>query len=110
MTVQRITKMSQVTVDFASGVVLLKMEKQIIDDDGSILFSEPHRTSVAAGGDLYLQMALVNSNLVQMKFDPIPLDEIAKLQDIFLVDWVDASRKAGALIEAKAQSNPFGQK
>lgn len=59
--------LNQVTL-CADGSIGLQWLKQIIDDDGSVIFNEPHRSIVDFDGDANAQLDAVFAHLDQMKF------------------------------------------
>lgn len=55
----------------ADGVVQVRFFKQVIDDDGTVLSQDFHRTSIMPGQDVDAQMVAVNNHLVSMKCAPV---------------------------------------
>jgi hypothetical protein len=69
----------------ADGHILIRFCKQIVDDDGTILASEYHRTSVNPDQSVEEIMAMVNTNLEAMgnaKVDLTEVTPIASVKDI----------------------------
>lgn len=55
----------------ANGIVQIRLYKQIVDDDGSVISQEYHRTSLLPGDNLDELMGIVNTHLQAMKWAPI---------------------------------------
>lgn len=74
----------QITIDVRSGGhTLLRFCKQIVDDDGTVLSEQYHRTSVAPGGDVAAQLELVDDHLThRMKVGSIVPDDKQMAIDI----------------------------
>lgn len=74
----------QITYDLKNGGhTLIRFCKQIVDDDGTVLSEQYHRTSVAPGGDVEAQMATVNDHLENgMKVGKVSADEVQLLVDL----------------------------
>lgn len=70
--------LDQVTL-CADGSIGIKLNKRIIDDDGSVFFTEPHRTSVDVLGEVSDQIALVNAHLNGLGFPAVPDAALAKI-------------------------------
>lgn len=57
------------------GHVQVRMLKQIVDNDGTILSSGNHRCLIEVGSDTEQMLAAVNSNLVALNCAPITSEE-----------------------------------
>lgn len=86
------------------GTLQLRLAKEVVDDDGSILSREWHRTLLPPGHDIDKQMALVNDHLAQMNCAAVDTAEIARVKAIAPVVWTDEVRGAYAARAAAASS------
>ncbi len=90
------TVIDQITVD-ADGNLMVRFLKQIVDG-GAVLSSQYHRTVVECGGNVAVQMAVVNAHLGAMGW-PAVIDS-SQLDAIAAVAWTPervaahAARKA----------------
>lgn len=71
------TTLARLEYEFETGITFLKLNKQVVDANGKVLFSEPHRTPVAPGGSVEGQMTMVNANLETMGFPAVPTKDVA---------------------------------
>ncbi|MER9164410.1 hypothetical protein [Mesorhizobium sp. M0715] len=85
--------LDQVTL-CADGSVGIKLFKRVLNDDGSVLFSEPHRTSVDVLVEVNDQVALVNSHLEQMGFPHVPDSATAMVTKLVKLHRADPAVKA----------------
>jgi hypothetical protein len=81
----------QVVVDLIEiardGSIGVRFAKQIIDDDGELLGSQPHRVLLTPGDDLDSVMAKVNSHLPLLKFPPVAKEEYQQLSAYLQTKW-----------------------
>lgn len=49
------------------GVIMIRLQKQFVDEDGSVIDMGWHRTAIDPGGDLEATLADVNTHLLHMK-------------------------------------------
>lgn len=74
------------------GTLHIRFAKQVLADDGTVISSSWHRTAIPPGGNVDLQMAAVNRNLiVDLGYPPVEQADIdlnikARLPEI----WTDA--------------------
>ena len=73
--------------------------KQIIED-GVVLMSGPHRTSVECGGDVAAQMAAVNAHLAQMGCAAVATKDCDRIAAIAAADWTQERRDTWAAQKA----------
>lgn len=69
------------------GQINIRMVKQIVDGDDVIDIGY-HRILVEVGGDVGMQMSLVNEHLQTMGFLPVESGEIKWLQDISSIAFI----------------------
>jgi hypothetical protein len=74
----------QITIDVKNGGHrLYRFCKQIVDDDGTVLSEQYHRTAVAPDGDDDAQMEIVNTHLRDgMKVGEIVAEDRALVVDL----------------------------
>lgn len=68
----------------SNGSVGVKLMKQV-EEDGEVLFSEPHRTEILQGGDVDAQMDVVNQHLEAMGYPAVPAGDIAYIKALINV-------------------------
>lgn len=86
----------------ATGHIQVRMCKQVLDDDGSVIFSEYHRTSVECGGDVVAQMSAVNDHLAEMGWPAVSDAEIASIASHAAVAWTPEKVSAWNRVKEKA--------
>lgn len=87
------TVVDQVTID-RNGNLNIRLAKQIVDDDGTVLASEWHRASVPPGGNIDAVFSSVNENLVKdLKQVPVEKSEIDWVKSINTVAIEDYKQK-----------------
>src|SRR5262245_25682331 len=62
------TILDRIEIEPQTGNVSVRMMKQVANDDGTVLASDYHRTSIAADADLDAHMSTVNGHLVKMGY------------------------------------------
>jgi hypothetical protein len=72
-----ITRTGHIQVRF--GLLLLEGDAEID--------KKWHRTSIEPGGDVDMQMAAVNTNLIQMGKEPVSVSEIARVKVLAHAAW-----------------------
>lgn len=55
-----------------NGTVDIKLRKEVVDDDGRVWFSEPHKRIVEPGSDLAEEIDVIGGHLRQMGFGGVP--------------------------------------
>lgn len=73
------TVLNQITL-CADGSIGLQLMKQVIEDDGTIFFSEPHRSVVDPDVEPGNQMMAVNAHLAEMGYPPLPADMLGHVE------------------------------
>ncbi len=74
------TIIDRIEIDPQTGIVGVRMLKQIIDDDGkTVLASEYHRTTITASADPAAQIAAVNTDLSRKGFATAKVEDVAVL-------------------------------
>ena len=81
------------------GHLQLRLAKQIVED-GKVLSSEYHRTSVECGGNVAAQMQAVNTDLVSMNCEPVSAGDIARITAIANTDWTPERKSAWTQMKA----------
>lgn len=88
----------------ASGPVMFQLNKIVAQDDGTVLFSEPHRGTIEPGMDAAHYLGLVNQHLNQMGFPAMPTDGVLTPADI--VATVQAHHTPAFVAAYRARTNP----
>lgn len=65
------TIIDQIEVRPGSGDVQVRFLKQVVNNGGTVVVQEPHRTRFVAGGDVDAQMAAVNQHLEAMGYPAV---------------------------------------
>jgi hypothetical protein len=100
--VQKRTTLDKIEID-RDGVIGLRFAKEIVDDDGTILSTEWHRTAVPPGTDLAAHLAVVNTHLVEgLKQAPIQQKDTDKASAVAGVTWTRSVKDA---YEAKLEAS-----
>jgi hypothetical protein len=81
---QKRTIIDKIEIDPQTGIVAVRMRKQVVDDDGSILSSDYHRTTIDPGIDHAAQMGVVNAHLVAIGFPVVKADDMGALNSAML--------------------------
>lgn len=55
-----------------NGTVEIKLRKEVVDDDGTVWFAEPHRRIVEPGSDLAGEIDVIGGHLAEMGFGGVP--------------------------------------
>lgn len=79
-----------------NGVIGVRLAKEVIDDDGTVLASDFHRTMLPPGLDIDTQMAVVNQHLQQMNCAPVEADELQRIKAVAPIVWTDDVKAAYA--------------
>ena len=98
MSLEKRTVISQIEVT-EPGHLQIRFCKQIVED-GKVLMSEYHRTSVECGGDVVAQMTAVNTHLIQMNCEPVSASDIDRITAIANTDWTPARTNAWTQMKA----------
>ncbi len=72
------------------GSVQVRIAREVVDDDGSVLSREWHRTSLPPGMDVDSQMAAVNQHLRGMNGVAVPAADIARVKAATKAFWTKA--------------------
>lgn len=73
-----------------NGTIQLRIAKELVDDDGTILTSSWHRTSLPPGHDIDAQMAAVNAHLTQgLGFPSVSASDIDRVKTLAAPAWTD---------------------
>ena len=96
MTIETRTVVDQREV-IANGIIQIRFRKELVED-GKVLTSEYHRTSLQPGDDLDRQMNAVNAHLKQMGCAVVDADGIESIRRI-----VDAEHTPERIAAFKAQ-------
>ncbi|MBT1154379.1 hypothetical protein J1C56_02110 [Aminobacter anthyllidis] len=75
----KLTVLNQITL-CADGSIGLQLLKQVINDDGTVFFSEPHRSVVDPDMEPGNQMVAVNEHLAEMGYPPLPADMLGHVE------------------------------
>ena len=98
MTITKRTVINQIEVT-EPGHLQIRLSKQIVED-GVVLMSEYHRTSVECGGDVAAQMAAVNAHLTQMGCAAVTTKDCDRIAAIAAADWTQERRDTWAAQKA----------
>lgn len=70
------------------GTIKIRIAKRIIDDDGSVLSTDWHRTSIDPGEDIEAHMQGVNTNLAaDLKMPPLGAEDIGRIRSQADAAW-----------------------
>lgn len=79
------------------GTIGLRFAKEVVDDDGTVISKEWHRTALPPGTDIDGQMEAVNNHLAaDLKCAPVAASEIARVHALTPIVWTKAVREAQA--------------
>ena len=92
------TVLSQIEVT-EGGHLQIRFAKQIVED-GKVLMSEYHRTSVECGGDVAAQMGAVNTHLAAMGCAAVATKDCDRIAAIAAADWTQERRDTWAAQKA----------
>ena len=73
--------LNQVTL-CADGSIALQMLKQVINDDGTVFASEPHRTALDPDTEVSGQMSAVNAHPAAMGWPAVNADDLAHVETL----------------------------
>lgn len=73
------TVLNQITL-CADGSIGLQLMKQVVEDDGTVFFSEPHRSVVDPDVEPGNLMIAVNEHLAEMGYPPLPADMLGHVE------------------------------
>jgi hypothetical protein len=73
------TIIDRIEIEPQTGNVGVRMRKQVITDDGTLIANDYHRTVIDAGADPAAQMAAVNAHLATMGFPAAKSEDVAVL-------------------------------
>lgn len=77
------------------GTINLRLAKEVVDDDGTVISSGWHRTVLPPGGDIDAQIATVNEHLTTgLKCAPVNSAEIDRVKIVAPVVWTEEVRAA----------------
>lgn len=96
---QKQTILDQIEIK-RDGHIQLRFIKQVVDDDGTVLSEQYHRTVIPPGGDIDAQMAVVNDHLEQMKMARVEASELTALKAVAPI--VQTAEKIAAYEAIKA--------
>lgn len=78
-----------------NGQISLRFAKQIVDRDGTVVSTEPHRAILQPGRDIDAQMATVNSHLVGiLNYPGANAREIGRVKALASIAWTNEGREA----------------
>ena len=87
---QKQTTVNQIEIA-GDGSIGVRLAKQIVDDDGTVLSSQWHRTLMPPGTDIDAQMAAVNASLTGMNAAAVAPADIDRIKAYAITAWtVDA--------------------
>ena len=96
--IEKRTAISQIEVT-EPGHLQIRFSKQVVED-GKVLMSEYHRTSVECGGDVAAQMKAVNAHLASMGCAEVSQACCDRIAAIAAADWTKERREAWAAQKA----------
>jgi hypothetical protein len=74
------TILDRIEIEAQTGNISVRMLKQITNNDGTVLASDYHRTSIASGTDVDIHMSAVNAHLVKMGYPGLSEGDISRLK------------------------------
>lgn len=83
------------------GHIQVRLVKQVVEDDGTVVSQDYHRTTIECGGDVAAQMKAVNDHLATMGWPAVSDADIADIQSHATVAWKPARVAAWQKISAK---------
>lgn len=86
------------------GTIQLRFAKEIVDDDGTVLSKDWHRTALPPGQNIDAQMQVVNDHLVSMKCAAVDTAEIGRVKALEPVVWTKAVKDAYAAKQAELEA------
>jgi hypothetical protein len=90
------------------GTIQVRLAKEIVDDDGTVISAVWHRTILPPGLDVDEQMRQVNEHLIQMGWAGVATGDIDRIKQVAPVVWTEAVKLAYASKEAaKARVAPL---
>lgn len=101
MALEKRTVLDRIEIECSTGRVFFKALKQVVDE-GSVLFSEPHRSVVEVGEPVSAQLDAVNDHLQEMGFPAID-DSGAEMLTSQVAKFRDAKTDAvviGAIVKS----------
>lgn len=69
------TIIDRIEIEPQTGIIGVRMRKQVVDDAGNVLVNDYHRTSIEPGANPAEHMAAVNTHLETMGFPPVPAED-----------------------------------
>ena len=79
---ERRTIIDRIEIEPQTGNVGIRMRKQVVDDQGYVLASEYHRTTIEAASDPAKQMGAVNAHLAALGFPAVRAADHKVLTDV----------------------------
>ena len=73
------TIIDRIEIEPQTGNVGVRLRKEILADDGSVLSSDYHRTTIDASTDPAAQMAAVNTHLTALGYPAVTAEDLAML-------------------------------
>src|SRR5215510_11601058 len=73
------TIIDRIEIEPQTGKVGVRIRKQIVADNGAVLSSDYHRTTIDAGGDPDKQMDAVNVHLATMGYPAVTTEDLSVL-------------------------------
>jgi hypothetical protein len=71
------------------GHIQIRFRKELVED-GKVLSSDYHRTSIEIGGSIDQQMAAVNTHLQAMGWPAVETSEYAEVKEYAKIKWTPA--------------------
>lgn len=85
------------------GTVGVRFRKEVVED-GLVLMSEFHRTSIVVDGSVAAQIGAVNAHLSAMNCETVAEDEIGYIRAICEAAWSKTREGSAIFLERQAES------
>lgn len=73
------TILDRIEIELQTGNITLRLLKQVANDDGTVLASDYHRTSIASDADPGVHLAAVNAHLMKMGYPALSEEDANRI-------------------------------
>ena len=71
------------------GAIGIRLGKEVVDYDGSVISRSWHRTAIQPGGDVISQMEAVNAHLSSMNCEQVSASDIDRIRFVSETVWAE---------------------
>lgn len=90
-----------------SGIIQIRMAKEVVDDDGTTLSSQWHRTALSPGCDIRAQMDAVSQHLTEgLGFPAVNTNDLERIKTLASAAWTDEVIAAFQAAQAAVPHEP----